>query len=138
MLLPTYFYFFAAACSNALNTIQTEPVLVDNTLARNFIGLKLSVKFLLVGHVYVWSHPNLNAIVLENFIYNSIASCINSSQHGFQVTCRQFVCENSTYIISSLTLMFPLDNDVTFSVFEEVWNQIASIDIQVKGKLTII
>ena len=130
------FTCFAAQCLDYSNTFQTEPVLIKNTLAKNFNGLKLSTKFLLIGDFYIWSHRAFNPYV-QTIIYTSLALCANNIQNGFKVTCQRVSCERSTYKVSSLTVMFPLDKDITFAVIEAGYNQVqlASIDIKVKGKL---
>ena len=122
-----------------MNTIQTEPVLIENTLARNFNGLKLSINFLLIGGTYSWSHPILDPRRQTN-IYSDFARCVEDTENGFDLTCQKVSCEKSTYIISSLTLMFPLDKDVTFTVVRSVTSpaKLAAIDINVKGKLTLV
>ena len=128
--------FFAVDCSHPSTEIHTEPVLVENTLARNFNRLKLSIKFLFANDsYYVWLHNGL--IVSQNTIYNIFSSCVNNIENGFRMTCRNVSCERSTYIISSLTLMFPLNRDVSFAVIEVGRNttQLASVDVKVKGKL---
>ena len=132
-------YFFAAVCSDPSNKIQTEPVLVNNTLARNFNGLKLSVKFQLVGDYYYWTHPGLKLSQIT--IYNPIFQCGSRSENGFNVTCQKVSCGGSTYIIISLTLMFSLNTDVTFAVYERnnrLTIEIASVDVHVKGELMSI
>ena len=125
-------------CSDTSSTIQTEPVLNENTLARNFNGLKLSIKFLLVGNQYLWTHFGLTQN--ENNIYTSIALCANSNANNFQVTCQKISCTTSTYIKSSLTINFPLDKDITFAVVQRAptQTQLASIHINVRGKLSKI
>ena len=128
-----------APCSTPLNTIQTEPVLIENTLARNFNGLKLSIKFLLIGGTYHWSHPIFDPRTQTN-IYSDFTTCLENPDNGFGLTCQKFSCEKSTYIISSLTLMSPLDKDVTFTVIRSGTSPatLAFIDIKVKGKLTLV
>ena len=134
-------YFFAALCSDPSNTIHTEPVFVRNTLARNFSGLKLSIKLLLdEGYSYKWVHPDFTRTT--HSIYNPLVSCANYIQSDFQVTCKRVSCEGLIYIISSLTLMFPLDRDVKLAVImtTNLTDQVqrASIDIKVGSKLTSI
>ena len=131
-----YNCFFAVDCSRSSTAIHTEPVLVENTLARYFSGLKLSIKFPFVNSSsYSWTHNGL--IVAQNTIYNIFSSCVNNIENGFRMTCQKVSCERSTYIISSLTLMFPLNRDVSFAVIEVGRNttQLASVDVKVKGKL---
>ena len=130
------FYFFTAICSGPFDTIETEPILKENTLTRNFKGLKLSTKLLLVGDLYYWSHPGFTPN--QSAIYSPTRSCVNSNKNGFQVTCEKTVCEDSTYIKSVLTLMFPLDKDVTFAVMNKTNKKRASISISVRGELTSI
>ena len=130
-----------APCSIPLNTIQTEPVLIENTLAKNFNGLKLSIKFLLIGGTYQWLHPILYPRRTQTNIYSDLSRCVDErAENGFGLTCQKFSCEKSTYIISSLTLMFPLDKDVTFAVVRSGTSSatLASINIKVKGKLTLV
>ena len=81
----------AAVCSDSSNTIQTEPVLVGNTLTRNFNGLKLSVKFLLVGDSCYWSHPGLT--VPQTTIYNKFLLCHTMIDKGFHETCQHVLYE---------------------------------------------
>ena len=133
------FTCFAGSCCRSLNKIQTEPVLINNTLARHFEGLKLSITFLFVDDDYFWTHPDF-IFFKQSTIYTALASCRNSVENGFNVTCQQVSNGNSTYIMSSLTLMFPLDKDVTFAVFKTRTNkvQLASINIKIKGKLTCV
>ena len=136
-LFIIFLVVLAAVSSDLVTTIQTEPVLIQNTLARNFIGLKLSVEFLLVGNHYLWSHPDFDSKI-ETVIYSPFTRrCINTAEKGFQVTCHVNSNEGSTFIKSSLTLMFPLDRDVTFSVYDKTASQqvlLSTIDIKVKGK----
>ena len=128
---------FAAVCSDPSNEIQTEPVLVQNVLARNFNELKLSVKLQLVGDLYYWTHPGLTRS--QTTIYNPISQCTFDRENGFEVICQKVSCGKSTYIISSLTLMFSLDTDVTFTVYQQnSFLQVAAINIHVKGKLISI
>ena len=104
-------------------------------MARNFNGLKLSVKFQLVDDFYYWTHPGLTRF--ETTIYTPFVPCYSRSGNDFRVTCKQVLCEGSTYIISSLTLMFSLDTDVTFTVYQrngDLSVKIASINVIVKGK----
>ena len=112
--------------------------MVENTLASNFIGFKLSIKFLSDDDAYIWSHPGFNHS--QNIIFSAFASCANRSENSFQVTCQNVSCERSTYeIISSLTLMFPLNKNVTFAVIQlGARRELASIDIKVRGKLSSI
>ena len=126
-------------CSDLLNKIQTKPVLIHNTLAKNFNWLKLSIKFQLVGDSYYWTHLGLKPS--QTTIYNPILkpACGSRNDNGFHVTCRQVSCGKSAYIISSLTLMFPLNTSVTFRVYEQknlLRIEKASVDVQVKGKST--
>ena len=89
------------------------------------------------GGSYIWSHPKLSPI--QTVIYNPILFCSNKDENGFHITCKQVRCDQSTYIISSLTLMFPLRNSVGFALWyqrNENHHVLASIDINVKGKLT--
>ena len=133
-LFVKFLVILGAVSSDLATTIQTEPVLIQNTLARNFIGLKLSVDFLLVGNdQYFWTHPGLTRT--ETIIRTPFA-CVNKAENGFQVTCLINSKEGSTFIKSSLTLMFPLDKDVTFSVYHRTTPQVllSTIDIKVKGK----
>ena len=130
--------FFAAICLDPSNKIQTEPVLVENTLAKNFNGIKLSVKFQLIRNFYFWTHPGLT--LSQTTIYNPIlhTACRNKSENAFRVTCQEVLCGKSTYIISSLTLMFSLNTNVTFAVYQHngpLTVKVASIDVRVKGKL---
>ena len=125
----------AAISSDLATTIQTKPVLIHNTLAKNFIGLKLSIEFLLVGNDYIWTHPGLTPKITETVIYSPFTRCRNMDENGFLVTCQVNSNEGSTFIKSSLTLMFPLDRDVTISVYHRTTSQVLStIDIKVKGK----
>ena len=105
-------------------------------MARNFDGLKLSIKLLLTGDWYCGSHPGL--IENTNTIYHPIASCETKNENGFQVTCKQISCGGSTYIISVLTVMFPLKKDVTFAVMSGSNQQLDFIAIRVRSKLTRI
>ena len=133
------FLLFAAVCSDPSNIIQTEPVLIENTVARNFNGLKLSVKFQLVDNYFFWTHPGLTRP--QTTIYNPLVLCYNRSDNDFNMTCQQVLCRGSTYIISSLTLMFPLNADVVFTAYQRNYRQsvkIASIDVIVKCKLLSI
>ena len=126
-------------CSDPSNKIQTEPVLIHNTVARNFNGLKLSVKFQLAGDYYSWTHPGLNR--RQNTIYSKFLqpACGNKSENNFRVTCQQVSCGELTYIISSLTLMFSLTKRVTFSVYlQNSPVEVASVDVNVKGKSTCL
>ena len=121
-------------CSDLSNTIQTEPVLNENTLAKNFYGLKLSIKFLLREDAYYWTHPGLNRP--QTTIYQGIAQCQSKTEDGFKVTCQKFFCSGSAYIISSLTLMFPLVHNVTFGVSPTpiTNNPLDVVAVMVKGK----
>ena len=122
-----------------MNEIQTEPVLINNTLARHFNKLKLLITVLFVNESYFWTHPDFIP-VKQTAIYTAVGSCQNSVENGFNVTCQQISLGNSTFIMSSLTLMFPLDRGVTFAVIRTGTNevQLAFIDIKVKGKLTFV
>ena len=135
-LIIKFLVVLTAVSSDFGTTIQTEPVLIQNTLARNFVGLKLSVEFLLVGNDYLWTHPDLTPKKRETVIYSPFTQrCVNKDENGFLVTCQVNSNEGSTFIKSSLTLMFPLDRDVTFSVYHRTTSQVLStIDIKVKGK----
>ena len=128
--------FLATVCSDLSNTIQTEPVLNENTLAKNFYGLKLSIKFLLREDAYYWNIPGLDERQTQTAIYHQIAKCQNKNENGFKVTCQKFFCSGSAYIISSLTLMFPLVHDVAFSVSRNLNpnNPLDLIAVVVKGK----
>ena len=134
------YLLFAGVCSNALNTIQTEPVLINNIVARNFKGLKLSVEFQLIGDIYYWTHPGL--ISSEITLFSSLAQCRNRSEYAvFWVTCQEVFCQGSTFIISSLTVMLPLDKNITFAVYGRTHSNsigLPSIDIDVKGKFVNI
>ena len=123
-------------CSNLSNKIQTNPALVQNIVARNFKGLMLSARFLVVGNNYVWKHPTFVPSQSQTTIYNSFLPCENRDENGLRVTCKTVSCGGSTYIISSLTVTFPLNEDATFAVVRSADNQILlSIQIKVKGKL---
>ena len=124
-------------CSDLSNTIETEPVLNENTLAKNFSGLKLSIKFLLHEDVYYWTHPGLSWPLTT--IYQGIAKCQNKNDNGFKVTCQKFFCSGSAYIISSLTLMFPLVHNVAFGVSRTLNanNPLDMIAIVVNGKFFV-
>ena len=128
--------FFAVDRSHPSTEIHIESVLVENTLARNLNGLKLSIKFLFVNYSY-YSCSHNGLIFSRNTIYNVFSSCVNNIENEFRVTCQKVSCVRSTYIISSLTLMFPLDRDVSFAVNEVGINptQLASVDVKVKDKL---
>ena len=129
-LFIKFLVILAAISSDLATTIQTKPVLIQNTLARNFIGLKLSVEFSLD----VWTHPGLTRT--ETAIYSPFTRCVNTAENGFLVTCHVNSNEGSTFIKSSLTLIFPLDKDVTFSVYHKTTSQVllSTIDIKVKGE----
>ena len=133
-LFVKFLVVLEAVSSDLATTIQTNPVLIENTLARNFIGLKLSVEFLFVGNDYFWSHPGVT--LTETLIYSPFTRCVNTAEKGFLVTCQINSNEGSTFIKSSLTLMFPLDRDVTFSVYHRTTSRVllSTIDIKVKGK----
>ena len=55
-------------------------------------------------------------------------------EHGFYVSCKKVFCEGSTYIFSSLTLVFPLDRSVKLAVYRSGCDQ-AQLDITVESKL---
>ena len=134
---PSKCLFLATVCSDLSNTIQTEPVLNENTLAKNFYGLRLSIKFLLRKDSYYWTHPGLkNRPQTQTTIYQKIAPCKSKKENGFKVTCQKFPCDGSTYIISSLTLMFPLVHNVVFGVNPISINNtpLDLITVMVKGK----
>ena len=123
-------------CSNPSNKIQTNPALVQNIVARNFKGLILSGRFLVEGNNYVWKHPTFVPSQLQTTIYNSLSPCQNRHENGFRVTCKTVSCEGSTYVISSLTVTFPLNKDARFAVIDGQNSQtLLSIEIKVKGKL---
>ena len=122
-------------CSNPSNKIQTNPALVQNIVARNFKGLMLSARFLGVGDNYVWKHPTFVPSQSLTTIYNSIFPCKNRHENGFRVTCKTVSCGGSTYIISSLTVTFPLNEDATFAVRSADNQTLLSIEIKVKSKL---
>ena len=123
-------------CSNPSNKIQTNPALVQNVVARNFKGLMLSARFLVVGNNYAWKHPTFVPSQLLTTIYNSFSPCKNRDENGFRVTCKIVSCGGSTYIISSLNVTFPLNEDATFAVIRNENGQtLLSIDIKVKSKL---
>ena len=126
-------YCFSVKCSDPQDKIQTDPILVEDIVARNFSGLKLSIKFLDDGKDYIWMHPSLT--FKKSKIFSG--SCINTIESDFTATCRQITCDGFTYILSSLILMFPIDKDVTFDVSLDESSQapLASINIKVKGKL---
>ena len=136
-LLVIFLLVFAVVSSDSSATIQTEPLLIQNNLARNFDELKLSVKFLYVGNnYYLWTHPGLTRT--ETVIYSPFTLCVNNYEMGFKVTCQKVRDDGFTFIKSSLTLMFPLDKDVTFSVYHKFMAQLdlfSFIDIKVGGKL---
>ena len=98
----------------------------------------MSIKFLSDGDAYIWSHPGFNQS--QNIIFSVFASCANRIENNFQVTCKNVSCERSTYeIISSLTLMFPLNKNVRFAVIQlGTGRELAFIDIKVRGKLSSI
>ena len=133
-LLIKFLVVLAAGSSDLATTIQTKPVLIQNTLAKNFIGLNLSVEFLLVGNDnYFWTHPGLTR--RETTLYSPFTLCVNRTENAYEVTCQINSDKGSTFIKSSLTLMFPLDRDVTFSVYHGTTSQVLStIDIKVKGE----
>ena len=123
-------------CSNPSNKIQTNPALVQNIVARNFKGLMLSARFLVVGNTYVWKHPTFVPSQSQTTIYNSFLPCKNRDEHGFRVTCKTVSCGGSTYIISSLNVTFPLNRDARFAVIDVQNRQtLLSIEVKVKGKL---
>ena len=123
-------------CSNPSNKIQTNPALVQNIVARNFKELMLSARFLVVGNNYVWKHPTFVPSQYQTTIYNSLLPCKNTDENGFRVTCKIVFCGESTYIISSLTVTFPLNEDATFAVIRSGNSQtLLSIEIKVKSKL---
>ena len=135
-LLVIFLLVFAVVSSDSSATIQTEPLLIQNNLARNFDELKLSVKFLYVGNNYLWTHPGLTRT--ETVIYSPFTSCVNKQEKGFKVTCQKVHDDGFTFIKSSLTLMFPLDKDVTFSVYHKFMVQLdllSFINVKVGGKL---
>ena len=137
LLHHSFTFLVAAVCSSSSHTIHTEPVLVENTLARNFIGFKLSIKFVSVGGSYIWSHPAFTP--RQSGIFSVFVSCANRSEINFQVTCQNVSCESSYEIISSLSLMFPLNKNVRFAVIQlGTRAELASIDIKVRGKLSSI
>ena len=47
-------------------------------------------------------------------------------------------CERSTYMVNSVTVMFPFGRDAAFSVIKTVSNsvQLVSINIKIKGEST--
>ena len=131
-------------CSNPSlpsHEIQTEPILVQRTVARNFSGLRLSICFIFDSNQYKWSYPGFTPN--EITIYNTLAmppECNNMNESNFQVTCKLTSCDGSDCIISSLILMFALDKAASFSVIR-VGNapcELASIQIKVKGELTYL
>ena len=123
-------------CSNPSNKIQTNPALVQNVVARNFKGLMLSARFLVEGNNYVWKHPIFVSSQSQTTIYNSFLPCENRVENGLRVTCKTLSCRGSTYIISSLTVTFPLNEDATFAVIRSGNSQtLLSIVIKVKSKL---
>ena len=134
---PSKCLFSATLCSDPSNTIQTDPVLNKNTLAKNFYGLKLSIKFFLGDYLYQWVHRGLARS--ETTIYQKLAPCQSTNEFGFKVTCQKVFCNGSPYIISSLTLMFPLVQNVTFIVSPTPVNnnRLALIAVMVKGKFFV-
>ena len=127
-------YCLSVGCSDPQGKIQTEPILIENTVAKHFTGLKLSIKLLDDGKDYIWKHPSLTLETSKIFRH----ICINTVESDFQVTCRQVPCGRFRYIMSSLILMNPLDEDVTFGVSLDGSSQVPldSINIKVRGMST--
>ena len=101
-----------------------------NTLARNFRGLKLSIKFLFENSTFKWLYPDFTPHEIS--IYSPFLSCKNRTQIDFLMTCQKVSCQGSVYILSSLTMMFPLDENVNFSVVGT--NKNPTFAIEVKGQ----
>ena len=131
------YYSFSTACSDPSDRIRTEPVLLNNTLARNFQGLKLSIKLFGKSDLYSWSHPGFTPRRTTIYQPNEHPPCVNKSENGFHVTCQLVSGPGSINIISTMTLMFPLDKNVTFTACqgEACSIKLACIDIKVGGKL---
>ena len=131
----------AAQCSIPSNSIQTEPVLTKNTVARNFNKLKLWIKFQFQSGQYYWSLPGFTPNQLS--IFTQFAPCLEeNNETDFVVSCQNVSCNTANYVIGSLTLRFPLDKNVSFAVIRVTSNQdkvqLASINITIKGNSMLL
>ena len=98
------------------------------------------IKFQFQSGEYYWLLPNFTPNQLS--ITTLFAPCQKQNTlDDFVMACQQVSCNKANYVISSLTLRFSLDKNVSFAVIRGTSNQdklqLASINITIKGNFTL-